>query len=337
MGLLASGKPNVKSLARRGDIDALIDAVFYEDPQPTPTGHGADLGAPVRAEAVRALAEFDRDEAGLAVVDALSDRSDLVRSAAVGVLALWGEALPLANAIAWLPAESSHARRLTMIALERLAQSGTARALARALVHAVDDKPLRETDTQLVTQLLAAEGRPEAVDETIEVLIEALGHERGIVGERAAELLTRLGASSPQPIMAALSKTPSPHALSVLGTIGDPSILEPLTEALEHPDPRMRSASCAALGELRKPAAVEPLLLAANDPDPVVRASAGAALDQIGNVSIIFGIAALLRPIIEEAVGPASRQRRVKTNGRRPEGPHGGDTGPGDESRREAG
>jgi HEAT repeat protein len=314
MGLLVSGKPKVKSLARRGDVEGLIDAVFYRDLQPALTGHGTDLGAPVREEAVRALAAFGPDEAGLAVADALRDPSDHVRSAAVTVLAGWGEGLPLADATAWLPADRGRARRLTLVVLGRLAQPGTASALARALVHAVDTEPLRPGDADVVTQLVAADRRLDAVDEVIEVLIGAVEEEREIVSERAAELLTCLGRLRAQPVITALSRSASPHSLSALGRIGDPSALEPLTEALEHPDPGMRSASCSALGELRNPAAVEALLRATDDPDPAVRASAGAALDQIGNASIIFGLSALLRPAIEEAIKATTPTSR--TSGR---------------------
>jgi HEAT repeat protein len=318
MGLLASSKkPKVKSLARRGDIDGLIDAAFYQETTPAGAGATTDLGVPVRAEAVRALATAGPEAAALAVVDALKDSSDLVRSAAVCVLARWGEALPLARAAAWLPAGSGRARQLAMIALARLAVPRTASALAHALVYAVDDEPLRGSEAQLVTQLCAVEEAQDVLEEVVEVLVAALGDEREMVAERAGDLLARLPPASAQAIIAALSSVTSTHALFVLGRIGDPGALEPLLRALEHDDTRIRSASCSALGDLRNPAAVEALVSALNDPEPAVRASAGAALDQIGNAAIILGVSALLRPVIEESIRTSGRQRDATATSRR--------------------
>jgi len=318
MGLLRNGKPNVKALARRGDTEGLIDAVFYQDQAGAWAGDPSALGAPVREEAVRALAAVGPDEGRLAVIDALNDSSDLVRSAAVLVLAGWGEALPLAEAVAWLPTGHGHSRRLALRALESVARPGTASALAQALVHAVDEEPLRPSDARLLVELLDGEERPEAVEEVVQILLAALGDEREAVGDRAADLLTQLAPASLRAVTGALNGEPAqPRAASVLGRIGDLCAFEPLVDALDHPDPRMRSESCLALGELRDPRAAEPLLRATGDPDPAVRASAGAALDRMGAAAVVVGISALIRSAIESAVKATARPEGTATNGRR--------------------
>ena len=51
---------------------------------------------------------------------------------------------------------------------------------------------------------------------------------------------------------------------------------------------------------------VEPLLEATRDPDHDVRVLAGAALDRMGTAAIALSVAALLRPILGEAVAGAS-------------------------------
>ncbi len=318
MGLLRNGKPNVKALARREDTEGLIDAAYFQDRAGSWAGDPSALGAPVREEAVRALAAVGPDEGRLAVVDALKDPSDSVRSAAVVVLAGWGEARPLAEAVAWLPSDHGRSRRLALLALQRLALPGSASVLAQALVHAVDEEPLRRSDMQLVVKLLQAEERPSAVEEVVEITVAALGEEREAVADRAAELLVELAPASVGAVTCALSGEPvRPRAAFVLGRIGDTCALEPLVDALEHPDPRLRSESCLALGELRDPSVAEPLLRATGDPDPSVRASAAAALDRMGTAAVMFGIAALIRPAIDSQVKAATRQENTTTNGRR--------------------
>jgi len=319
MGLLRNGNPNVKALARRGDTEGLIDAVFYEDRAGSWAGDPSALGAPVREDAVKALATVGPDEGRLAVIDALKDSSDPVRSAAVKVLAGWGETRPLAEAIAWLPTGHGHSRRLALQALGRHALPGTVSALAQALVRAVHEEPLGSSEVQLVVELLHAEEREDAVEEVVDILVAALGDEREVVGDRAADLLIELAPASVRAVTCALSGEPArPRAALVLGRIGDIRALEPLVDALEHPDPRVRSESCLALGELRDPGGVEPLMRAAGDPDPAVRASAGAALDRMGKVAVVFGISALIRPAIDTAVKAGGGQESTTNpNGRR--------------------
>jgi HEAT repeat protein len=114
-----------------------------------------------------------------------------------------------------------------------------------------------------------------------------------------------LGPISTEALIDELRVGRAPHrAASALCAIGDTRALGPLVEALEHRDPRVRIESAAALGELRDPAAVEPLLRATGDPELLVRAAAGAALDGIGTVAVIFGLSALVRPMIQGVAQP---------------------------------
>jgi HEAT repeat protein len=76
-----------------------------------------------------------------------------------------------------------------------------------------------------------------------------------------------------------------------------------------------------ALAELQDPAAVEPLLRATRDSDQSVRSQAGAALDRLGTTAVIIGVAALLRPMVEEAAKAAEpesngRPQRMRANAR---------------------
>ena len=72
--------------------------------------------------------------------------------------------------------------------------------------------------------------------------------------------------------------------------------------------PGCEAESCSALGKLRDPAAVESLLQATRDPEHKVRVLAMAALDGMGTVAIAVSIAALLRPMLGEAVAKESPQ-----------------------------
>jgi HEAT repeat protein len=94
-------------------------------------------------------------------------------------------------------------------------------------------------------------------------------------------------------------------AAYVLGSIGDPRTLPALVDGLRHAHPRVRRESACALAELQDPAAVKPLLRATRDPDHAVRTQAGMALDGLGSAAVIVGVAALMRPLVEEAVRTA--------------------------------
>jgi HEAT repeat protein len=300
-------KPNVKSLARKGDVDGLIQAASHSEVIPGADGTPVDVGAAIREEALFALRDVAPDRAGNVFVTALADPSDRVRCAAVVALYERGDAEQLAVAVAKLPASAGKARTIATRALFELRRPESSARLAHALVHRQDHYPMSEDDAALVTAMLRAEERAEAASDVVQLLVAALGDEREIVVERAEALLVRLGSASTDPLLSELSNGAFPHrAATLLAEIKDARALQPLVEALSHPDPRVRGQSCFALGELRDPAAVEPLLHATRDQDHRVRVLAGAALDGMGTAAVAVSVAALLRPMIGEALAGES-------------------------------
>jgi HEAT repeat protein len=322
MGIFGTSKPNVKALARNGDVEGLVEAAGFQDLMPDREGATLDVGVPIREEAILALGALGPEAGNGTVAGALRDPSDRVRVAAVRVLYSRQESDPLLQAITWLPGARGHSRQLALRAILELSRPGSARALAGALVRRNGDEPLGEDDAALVLTLLAAEERPDASNEVVEEVIATLDDEREVVGDRAEELLVQLAPASTEGVIAELQAGNAPHrAASVLGRIKDTRAMQPLVEALEHRDPRVRAESAAALGELRDPAAVEPLLHATRDPEHLVRAQAGWALDRIGTVAVVFGVSALVRPMIADAIGTGDE--RPALNGELPALPSG--------------
>jgi HEAT repeat protein len=306
MTLFGRRRPNVKALARSGDIAGLGEAAAYVDLMPQGDGTVVDLGAAVREEAVRALGELGGEYADSLAVRALRDRSDRVRPAAVEVLRAHGQVAPLAEALGWLPERSGRARELAIEALFEFRPEGGARQLTEALLRRPGNRPLSPGDGRLVSALLQAEAREEATTEVITVLLAALRDPREVVSERATALLTRLGPASVELLIDELATGAAPdRAAAVLGANKDIRALEALCAGLDQPDASVRAESCFALSELRDSAAVEALLRATRDPEYVVRAQAGSALDRIGMVGVVVGVSTLLRPLL-----PAGRSGR---------------------------
>jgi HEAT repeat protein len=305
-------KPNVKSLAKAGEVDGLVNASRYSEMLATDEGVPVDAGASVREEAIVALADAaegeDRDAIVRRLREALADPVERVRRAAVMTLYRLEEAGPLAEAVARLPSGEDQARATAIRALIALRAPGSAAELTAALLYRNDELALGDA-SEVVATLIEQEGTPDAPGEVAELAVAALGDARPVVAFRAEELLDRLGADGLDLLVQELRKRHgSPRAATILGKMKDARALEALVTALEHPDPRMRGASCAALGELRDPAAAEALLAATRDPEYEVRARAGEALDCIGTAAIVVSVAALLRPVLEAAQVPPAHQ-----------------------------
>jgi HEAT repeat protein len=312
-------KPNVKSLAKAGDVDGLVDASRYSEMLATDEGVSVDAGAPVREDAIVALADAvevqGRDEIVRRLREALTDPVERVRCAAVMTLYRLEEAGPLAEAVARLPNGEDQARATAIRALIALRAPRSAAELAAALLYRNDELALGDA-SEVVATLIEQEGTPDAPGEVAELAVAALGDARPVVAFRAEELLDRLGPVGLDLLVHELSKRHgSPRAAAILGKMKDARALEALVTALEHPNPQMRSASCAALGELRDPAAAEALLATTRDPEYEVRARAGEALDCLGTAAIVVSVAALLRPVLEAAQVPPAHQLPVASNG----------------------
>jgi HEAT repeat protein len=313
MGLLGR-KPNVESLARREDLEGLVEATSYREVVRTSPHTVSDHGIPVRAEAILALGELGADAGEEAVAFALRDPADRVRSAAVDVLYARGKVSVLVEALRWLPADKGLSRSFAVRAMLDLKQSLTAAPLADALIHNEDEELLNEDDEPLIQVLLGQE-RAEETDELIQLLVSSLADERSIVADRAGELLLRLAPASTEALVEELRTGPAAaEAAYVLSRIANPQTLDALVEALGHWDPRVRAESAAALAELQDPVAVKPLLSATHDPDHSVRTQAGLALDQMGTRAVIVGVAALLEPMVLEAVRSAVGDARAKAD-----------------------
>jgi HEAT repeat protein len=312
--LLGERKPNIKSLVRREDVSGLVDAASYRDVQPGQSGKPTDLGIPVRVEAVLGLGQLDPTGGGELVAMALSDPADAVRCAAVRALHSRPEPDTLVRALTWLPAGEGRSHKLALQAVSNLRDLVTAPMLAEALVHRQDEQLLDDDEAALI--LATLEDDPTAEDELVSSLVHALKDERGIVVDRAADLLVRLAPSSTGAVIAQLQTGPgSAEAAYVLGRIEDPRAVDALVEALGHRDANVRAESAAALGEFRDPSTVKQLLAATRDAEHSVRRHAGVALERLGAAAVIAGVAELLEPMIEEAVRSALARREAEADG----------------------
>lgn len=294
-------KPNIKSLVRREDVDGLLKAATYRELTSGSAGTVHDLGIPVRADAILALGTLAPERGRQAITAALGDPADHVRCVAVRVLHALREVDVLAEVARVLPGQGE-SRTLALQAIFDLRESVRPSPVVAALVFRVDDDPLDEQDVQLILALLEA-ARPEVMDEVLGVLLPALGDERGIVVERAAEMLERLAPESIDALVDELSTgSNATEAAYVLGRIGDPRTLAPLLKALRHTDAQVRGEAAAALADLQDAAAVEPLFRATRDSEHSVRTQAGAALNRMGTTAVASGVGALVQPMIEEAI-----------------------------------
>ncbi len=295
-------KPRVKALARAGDVDGLIAASRFQQLSSSADGEVQDLGLRTRVAAVYALGELDGDRGREAVIEALRDPEDRVRTASIVVLFERSELEPIADGLRWLPREGN-SRSLAVRALLELQEPGSARRVADALVHQLAEEPIAEEDMAALDELLGNGADAAAKGEVVELLAAAMRDDDDFVANRSVQLMVQVAPASVDALIEALRDPRAAHHAAVgLAEIKDTRALQPLIEALDHNDARARAAACAALGELRDSSAVEPLLRATQDPELSVRTRAGAALDQLGTVAVVIGISALLRPIIDDAL-----------------------------------
>jgi HEAT repeat protein len=310
-------QPDVGALLETRDVEGLVRAAGFQNGQ-SAAGDTADESYRTRERAIVALGELGPDVGNDAVTAALQDSSDDVRSAAVRVLESRGEIGPLATALGSARPPSGRSRELACHAILEDRSSPVARAATRALLGAPGDAPLSDPDVAFLHSLAHGEETGDTSKVIIRELLKALSEDRSEIAERAEEMLVVLAPISTPSLIAELGKDRSPErAATALGRIGDSSAVQPLVNALEHHHHEsVRVQAAAALGVLRDPAAVEPLLQATRDPDFDVRAEASHALDHLGAAGVIFGMSALLRSMVMEAVDsvvelpPPDRARR---------------------------
>jgi HEAT repeat protein len=307
--------PDVDALVATGDYVGLVEAARYQHIVEISANELADLGVPVREAALLALGDLE-DIGSFALADALADPFEEVRAAAVDALRRRGEFETLCIALAgWTDGADGRARGAAINALLELRAEGSSFFLVRALVSGRGDYPIASGDAALVRTMLETEAREGASAEVVSHLVETLSAATEAERKRAKALLVNLAPMSVEPLLEELREgSARASAASILGEIKDRRAVEPLSAALEEPDPRLREAACLSLGELRDPVAVEPLMHLTRDPEHAVRVAAGAALDQFGTIAVLVGVAALVRPRLEQGETEPS-EPRLLTNG----------------------
>jgi HEAT repeat protein len=276
---LNGGTSRVEALARRGDVARLIELA------------GA-AGSRVSPAAYSRLMAMDTGDAAPAVRAALRHRSDPIRCAAIRILGQWGDASALAQAVFWLPPQGA-SRRLALAVIGQLRQPKSAPVLAGSLVAGTAQEGLREEEVGLVLALCRSSGNPAVLGRVIDVLAEAFEVDDNQIAHRAEDFLWWLGEDAVPAVTALAQSSAAPErAVWVLGQIGGASVVEPLSEALEHSDARTREQACIALGELRDPASVEALMRATRDREYGVRVAAASALDRIGTAAVLTALSA---------------------------------------------
>lgn len=269
-----------------------------------------DPDATLRAEAARALAGWDVDEAVDSLAAALSDVPEVAAAAAQSLTELKdprsGERLlgHAAASDAFISAASLRALRelrLPAAAAPALAAlqhvDATVRREAVAVLGWLKHAPALPLLARVVVADADAEVRraaagalglaaPALVPAVQAALCEALTDAAWTVREEAASTLGKLRAAGACP---ALRDAMGDHywqvrlrAARALGRIGDAASLPVLTAALIHPAGNLRKEAAIALGDIGDIAAAPALNAAGSDPDPEVRKAARLSLQRLG-------------------------------------------------------
>jgi len=173
-------------------------------------------------------------------------------------------------------------------AAELLGRVGNAQAVP-ALLDTVAATRTEDADVrEIALRALARIGDPRAVGP----LVEALKHSEVWLVPRIADILTRHGALSIDPMIAFL-EDPARHparawAASILGEVGAARAFPALVRALNDLDDEVRAKSASALGRLGDGRAVSYLLdHLLSDPAPFVRARIAQALGQFDEPEVV--------------------------------------------------
>lgn len=173
-------------------------------------------------------------------------------------------------------------------AAELLGRVGNAQAVP-ALLDVVAATRTEDADVrEIALRALARIGDPRAV----KPLVEALKHSEVWLVPRIADILTRHGALSVDPMIAFL-EDPARHparawAASILGEVGAARAFPALVRALNDLDDEVRAKSASALGRIGDGRAVGYLLdHLLSDPAPFVRARIAQALGQFDEPEVV--------------------------------------------------
>jgi HEAT repeat protein len=304
--MLGKRPPKIEKLERKPDVDGLVRALGYEDPITDRDGQFADLGAPVRREAVEALARIGTAAADDGLLRALGDPEASVRAAAARGLrgrsdSRVTEALTAA-AVEWTEPQFASARTEAVEALASLGDPAVARGAAAALLGRTSD--LDDGDADVLRRLTEAGGH-DAAGTTVDDLVGRL--RKGDPSTRARALLVWLAPHSVEPLIRTLDDPVAQvDAAVALGAAHDSRAVERLCSlVLTGETPAARAAAAWALGEIMDQAAVPTLLAAAADEDYRVRREAVASFDRLGNPAIALAMSTLVRPMIENGAKPS--------------------------------
>ena len=112
-------------------------------------------------------------------------------------------------------------------------------------------------------------------------LIEALKDQNWIVREGAVQALEKIrDPRAVQPLIEAFKDTNRKRVTDALRSVGSASF-EPLVNALNSEDSRIRVGAVVTLGEMKNPAAIEPLTKMLQDKDSLVRQFADGAIHRV--------------------------------------------------------
>jgi HEAT repeat protein len=256
------------------------------------------MGAPIRLEAVDALAEFYGEEVTEALYDALGDPDERVRLAAVrGLRQTRSDAAPeaLLRALALWPDESAAATKAE--ALRTLVELDASELPERFALKLVDERTAAPSagNREALRALLDADLRgPVAARAVAEQVVARLGHEDQRRRANAEAVLGWVAGEATELLIARLEGAGRVSAARLLGASRESQAVEPLVRLLGDPDPDARRAAAWALGQLKDTRAVESLLYATRDSDYSVRETADRALDSMGSAAVIVGLAALV-------------------------------------------
>jgi HEAT repeat protein len=321
VGLRRRRKPDVAELRSKGDLSALRAVSRYADVVWDSEDQPVDLGAPLRTQAVEALAEFYGPEVVEALYEAIGDRDAGVRRAAVtGLLELDSPsaATALISALVdWPEGHDSQLRADAAHGLVAMDASGLPEAYAARLVES-GRSTATPFDRHVLEALLAADTRGEAARwGVIDYLVSRLEDRPGDADSIVEGMLEWLATDSVEPLLRCLevgrSRMP---AARLLGASRDSRAVEPLVRMLRDRDPAASATAALSLGRLKHADSVEPLLQATRDDEYDVRDAAMAALDAMGAAAVTVGLAAMVEPTLlnpspaERSNGPATPQRQ---------------------------
>jgi len=275
-----------------GLTGALEHSDFVFDRQ----GGRVDLGAPVRRDAVDALADQTDPQVIADLVKRLSDEHEAVRLSAIRALrgrhedqvvrALAG------GAASWPVPEGNASRTEALGALLDIDDPRTLELLVIAMVHRDGDRPLGEVDEGVLGAVLATDG--DTAGDVAWRVVPALSHDRVEVRLRAETMLGWLAPHSVEPLVAALERPEMRgRAAQVLGEVRDSRAVGPLIDMVFDHDPAVRRTVVRALGQIKDPSAALVLLRSSRDPDYGVRSAALGALDELGTAGVMMAIAEL--------------------------------------------